>query len=108
MELNTRKVMGKYTTLELKDGQMSVGSGLLDKQETIDLAEKLRSAAENLEGYILPASRVANFKEDVQTDILTCVDGFTENSGMPQEDVEKMKEALCQIILDKVVEHRVM
>lgn len=107
MEFKTHR-NGKYISLDVSEGPATIEGGLLDKSEALELSEKFREAAYRLEAHSLESSRVANFKEDVMTDICTCVDGFMEKSGANQEDVDKMKEALCQIVIDKVTKYDVM
>lgn len=42
--------------------------------------------------------------EQIQEDILACVSGFMETmDGPPNMDLEAMKDALCQIIVDRRV-----
>jgi len=39
--------------------------------------------------------------ESLQQDIVTCVDGVLENEGLPIEVTERLKDLLCQIIVDR-------
>jgi len=97
MEIKTRQV-GPYKDVTFEIGEVKVGLGLLNQEEITNLVSELDKGIFDLDGsrYCKETSEI------IQADILTCVDGFMETmDGPPNMDLEAMKTALCQIIVDR-------
>ena len=95
MEIKTRPV-GPYKDVTIEIGEVKVGLGLLDKDEVANLVTDLDNGM-----YALDGSRYCKeTSEKLQESIQTCVDGILEGENLPAEVVERLKESLCQIVVD--------
>lgn len=96
MDIKTRNV-GPYKDVTLEIGEVKVGLGLLNGEEVSNLVAELDKGIYDLDG----SRYCKETSEKLQHDILACVDGFIETmDGPPNMDLEEMKSALCQIIVD--------
>lgn len=96
MEIKTRQV-GPYKDVTLEIGEVKVGLGLLNGDEVSNLVAELDKGIYDLDGsrYCKETSEI------LQEDIQACVDGILEGENLPAEVVERLKESLCQIVVDK-------
>jgi hypothetical protein len=95
MNINIRKV-GPYKDVTIEIGEVKVGLGLLNGDEVSNLVAELDKGIYDLDG----SRYCKETSEKLQDDIQTCVDGILEGENLPAEVVERLKESLCQIVVD--------
>lgn len=96
MEIEARRI-GPYKDVTFEIGEVKVGLGLLNEEESANLVSDLMNGVDSLDG----GKFTKKTSESIQEDIQACVDGILEGENLPAEVVERLKEELCQIIVDK-------